>query len=114
MKVGEQAEKDASFRWVLLQRCQQEFTKDNGELEKRKQDVEAAPEAVKKKLELELNLAIAKAKRRSVGNIRYMKKMKCILNQVIPIHHIVLIAVSGDLAFCSLFNCKFLVFFEKV
>ena len=73
MKVGEQAEKDASFRWVLLQRCQQEFTRDNKndeELAKRKQEVEAAPEADKKKLELELNLAIAKAKRRSVGNIR--------------------------------------------
>ena len=76
MIVGEQAVRDASFRWVLLHRCQKEFTKDkknDKELEKRKQEVEAAPKADKKKLELELNLAIAKAKRRSVGNIRLAK-----------------------------------------
>ena len=73
MKVKDQAEKNASFRWVLLQRCQQEFYNDkkNKELEKRKQELKAVPEA-NKKLELELNLAIAKAKRRSIGIIRYL------------------------------------------
>ena len=64
-----------SFKKLLLNRCQQEFQKDKtdkSEFEAMEKEIEEATSEDKKKtLKEELDLAIAKAKRRSLGNIRY-------------------------------------------
>jgi len=78
MKVGNDTGSATSFRWVLLKRCQVEFTKDkknDEDLAKLKKELDEAPEDQKKLLDKTLKLQIAVAKRRSVGNIRFIGEL---------------------------------------
>lgn len=68
-----------NFRGVLLTRCQKEFEKDTAEeatLSKKRQEIEnAKSDEKKKKLTEELEEEFSAAKRRSIGNIRFIGEL---------------------------------------
>lgn len=72
--------KDASFRNLLLNRCQVEFenySKDEDEIVQKKAEAleSAMDDAQKKKIQEELDEVLSKAKRRSLGNIRFIGEL---------------------------------------
>ncbi|ESO10889.1 hypothetical protein HELRODRAFT_134359, partial [Helobdella robusta] len=78
-----------SFRRLLLNRCQTEFEKDRSdeiELEKRQKEIEECQQDDKRKqLILEKEEMVTKARRRSLGNIRFIGelfKMKMLTEKI--------------------------------
>ncbi|XP_067659282.1 eukaryotic translation initiation factor 4 gamma 1-like [Haliotis asinina] len=67
-----------NFRVILLTRCQREFEKDNDaqvDLDRRKKAIEEADPEKKKELKEELEIAATTARRRSIGNIRFIGEL---------------------------------------
>ncbi|XP_070684791.1 eukaryotic translation initiation factor 4 gamma 1-like [Pempheris klunzingeri] len=67
-----------NFRKLLLNRCQKEFEKDKDDdeiFEKKQKELEAASEEVKQRLIEELQESKDKARRRSLGNIKFIGEL---------------------------------------
>merc|ERR550532_99682 len=67
-----------TFRAILLTKCQKEFESDTiveGDLDKRRKELETADEDKKAELTLELDRATTQARRRSMGNIRFIGEL---------------------------------------
>lgn len=67
-----------NFRAILVTRCQKEFEKDKDnqiEIDKKRKEMNAAKEEDKKQLQEELEMAEWQAKRRSLGNIRFIGEL---------------------------------------
>lgn len=66
------------FRNLLLNRCQREFEKDKSndeDMERRKKEIESAPEEDKKRLIAEMNQKEFCDRRRSLGNIKFIGEL---------------------------------------
>nr|XP_055053589.1 eukaryotic translation initiation factor 4 gamma 1-like [Misgurnus anguillicaudatus] len=67
-----------NFRKLLLNRCQKEFEKDKDDdeiFEKKQKDLEAATEEDRQRLKEELEESKDKARRRSLGNIKFIGEL---------------------------------------
>ncbi|KAG7272924.1 hypothetical protein CRUP_002504 [Coryphaenoides rupestris] len=67
-----------NFRKLLLNRCQKEFEKDKDDdeiFEKKQKELDAASEGEKQRLKDELEVAKDKARRRSLGNIKFIGEL---------------------------------------
>ncbi|XP_064599552.1 eukaryotic translation initiation factor 4 gamma 1-like isoform X2 [Liolophura sinensis] len=67
-----------NFRKLLLNRCQREFQKDNREeieYNNRIKEIEQAEESLRPQMMEELEIASTKARRRSLGNIRFIGEL---------------------------------------
>ncbi|XP_060075672.1 eukaryotic translation initiation factor 4 gamma 3-like isoform X2 [Ylistrum balloti] len=67
-----------NFRAILLTRCQKEFEKDKDteqEMERRRKEIKEAKEEEKEQLKADLEFEESKARRRSLGNIRFIGEL---------------------------------------
>ncbi|XP_074544288.1 eukaryotic translation initiation factor 4 gamma 1a isoform X2 [Halichoeres trimaculatus] len=67
-----------NFRKLLLNRCQKEFEKDQDDdeiFEKKQKEMEAAKEDERERMRVELEEAKDKARRRSLGNIKFIGEL---------------------------------------
>ncbi|KAL3861762.1 hypothetical protein ACJMK2_007784 [Sinanodonta woodiana] len=75
---AESKQGDVNFRALLLTRCQREFEKANSsekEFDSKRKEIEKAVEEQKQQMKEELEAEETKAKRRSLGNIRFIGEL---------------------------------------